>query len=58
MTAKYELWVNGLQAGTEAAKNMEIDYAALAKKVCSDAVRDIRKWKMEGKLKNWGVDMS
>ena len=53
LTAMYELWVNGVSAGTEAAIKMEVDYTALAKKACSDAVKDIRKWKLEGKLKDW-----
>ena len=53
LTAMYEIWVNDLKSGTKIATKMETDYSALAKKACSDAVKDIREWKLEGKLKEW-----
>ncbi|KAF4335430.1 hypothetical protein FBEOM_10718 [Fusarium beomiforme] len=53
LTALYELKLNNVEPGTQAAKDIEVDYTALARGACENAVKDIRKWKTEGKLAAW-----
>ena len=49
----YELKLDNIEPGTKAAKDIEVNYTALARGACESAVRDIRKWKAEGKLAKW-----
>ncbi|KAM0545781.1 hypothetical protein ACHAPJ_011205 [Fusarium lateritium] len=53
LTAMYELKLDNVAPGTQAAKDIEVNYTALAKGACENAVKDIRKWKTEGKLHEW-----
>lgn len=49
----YELKLDNVEPGTQAAKDVEVNYTALARGACENAVKDIRKWKTEGKLAAW-----
>ncbi|KAF5243267.1 hypothetical protein FANTH_8276 [Fusarium anthophilum] len=53
LTAMYELKLDSVEPGTQAAKDIELNYTALARGACENAVKDIRKWKTEGKLAIW-----
>ncbi|KAF5963729.1 hypothetical protein FCOIX_13731 [Fusarium coicis] len=56
LTAMYELKLDNVKPGTQAAKDIEVNYTALARGACENAVRDIRKWKTEGKLAAWQIE--
>lgn len=56
LTAMYELWLDNVEPGSQAAKDIEVNYRALAQGACKNAVRDIRKWKVEGKLDAWAQE--
>ncbi|CVK98969.1 uncharacterized protein FMAN_08340 [Fusarium mangiferae] len=53
LTAMYELKLDNVEPGTQAARDIEVNYTALARGACENAVKDIRKWKTEGKLATW-----
>lgn len=56
LTAMYELWLSDVEPGTQAAKDIEVNYTALARRACKDAVESIRKWKVTGKLAEWAKE--
>ncbi|MCJ1269298.1 hypothetical protein MMC22_009189 [Lobaria immixta] len=53
LTAAYELKLSHVQANTNAAKDIEVNYTALARGACRSAVEKIRGWKTQGKLEAW-----
>ena len=56
LTAMYELWLDNVEPGSQAAQDIEVNYTALAKGACKDAVNSIRTWKTEGKLSIWAEE--
>lgn len=52
----YELKLDNVEPGSKAAQDIEVNYTALARGACESAVRDIRKWKAEGKLAKWAKE--
>ena len=50
LTARYELRVHGVTAGSPEAKAIETNYAQLAKGAALTAVERIRSWSVEGRL--------
>lgn len=53
LTAAYELKLSDVQPNTEAAREIEVNYTALARGACRTAVEKIKGWKAEGKLEAW-----
>lgn len=53
LTAAYELKLSNVQGNTKAAREIEVDYTALARGACRSAVEKIKGWKTEGKLEAW-----
>ena len=53
LTAAYELKLSDVQVNTNAAKDIEVNYTALARGACRSAVEKIRGWKTQGKLEAW-----
>lgn len=53
LTAAYELKLSDVQANTNAARDIEVNYTALARGACRSAVEKIRGWKTQGKLEAW-----
>lgn len=56
LTAAYELKLSNVQANTQAARDIEVDYTALARGACRSAVEKIKGWKTQGKLEAWKQD--
>ena len=53
LTAMYELKLSDILPGSPEAKEIEVNYTALARSACHDAVAKIRSWREEGKLQMW-----
>lgn len=53
LTAMYELKLADILSGSPQGKEIEVNYTALARGACRDAVEKIRSWKEEGKLQKW-----
>ena len=53
VTAMYELKLANVERGSTQAKDIEVNYTALARGACVDCVRKIRGWKVAGKLREW-----
>jgi hypothetical protein len=53
LTGLYELKVDNVEPGSEAAEEMRDKYTQLARGASSDAVKTFRRWKTEGKLDEW-----
>ena len=56
LTAMYELRLANIVPGSPEAKEIEINYRALARGACRSAVEKIRIWQKEGKLAKWRED--
>jgi hypothetical protein len=53
LTALYQLKVDNVEPGSEAAEEMGDKYTELARGACSDAVKTFRRWKTEGRVEEW-----
>ncbi|KAI1105357.1 hypothetical protein F4804DRAFT_304631 [Jackrogersella minutella] len=53
LTAMYELKLDNVVEGTEAAKDIETNYRNLARGACKSAAVSIRAWKEQGLLEAW-----
>ena len=49
----YELKLADVEPGSPEAKEIEVNYTALARGACRHSVEKIRDWKEAGKLQKW-----